>query len=379
MKRLAQIALALAAVFAALYIALAPQGGSQPVTLGCVASLTGRLAALSASGRDGAVLAVERINAKGGVAGRQLQLSVEDDAFDPAKAALAVAELSRRGASAVAGPFASAMAAGVIAEADRTGMLVVSPTVAADSFTGASPLFMRVIPAVGDFSSALGRHGATTRGLASLSVLVDIANAAYTTEFYRGLRQGFLKAGGREVRAVEFDSRQDPSFLDLAASALEGHPDALAVIASPLDTAVMAQRARQLDQAVPLFCSPWGISEDLVQSGGRAVEGIESVGPFNPVSAAPAYKDFEDAFVKRFGRQPDMAAAFYYESVTILAAALAKDPKATGERLRKLVMEGNPHPGLQGGIVFDAKGDVKRPLYLLAVQNGRLMSGGALP
>jgi branched-chain amino acid transport system substrate-binding protein len=379
MKRLAWAALSLAAVFAALLIALAPRDGAEPVTLGCVASLTGRLAALSASGRDGALLAVERINAKGGVAGRQLQLAVEDDAFDPAKAAEGVARLSQRGASAVAGPFASAMGAAVITEADRAGMLVISPTVSADSFSGASPFFMRIIPAVADFSGALGRHAAATRGLVTLCALVDTANAAYTTEFYRGLRQGFLQAGGKEIRAVEFDSRQGPAFQELAARALEGHPDGLAAIASPLDTAVMAQRVRQLDQAVPLFCSPWGISEDLVQSGGRAVEGMESVGPFDPVSVAQAYKDFEAAFDGRFGRQPDMAAAFYYEAVAILAASLARDPKAKGERLRGLVMAGNPHPGLQGSITFDARGDVKRPLYLLAVHNGRLTAAGAIP
>lgn len=365
------------AVIAALALALAGHllmrlPARDPMILGYVSSLSGRFSALSGAGRDGAVLAVEHVNIRGGVDGRPLRLDMEDDAFDPDVARNAVNHLKTLGAVAIVGPFASAVARSVVNAAQEAGVLVVSPTVSSDDFNAQDDLFLRVIPAADSFATALGSYCGAARALKTISLLADKANAVYSAGVIRSFRRGFLESGGRELLVIEYDSRESPSFQDLAAKALASRPDGVMLVSSPLDTALMCQRLRILEPALPVFSSAWGMSSELVQSGGRAVEGILSVVPFNPESRDPAYLDFVAAYKERFGKSPDFASMFNYEAVMLLVSALRTDPRARGEALKRIILDRKTYRGLQGEYSLDGFGDVSRPLYLLTVADGRL-------
>jgi len=365
------------AVIAALALALAGHllmrlPARDPMILGYVSSLSGRFSALSGAGRDGAVLAVEHVNIRGGVDGRPLKLDMEDDAFDPDVARNAVIHLKTLGAVAIVGPFASAVARSMVNAAQETGMLVVSPTVSSDDFNGQDDLFLRVIPAADSFATSLGSYCGAARALKTISLLADTANASYVAGVIRSFRRGFLESGGRELLVIEYDSRESPSFQDLAAKALASRPDGLMLVSSPLDTALMCQRLRILEPGLPVFSSAWGMSSELVQSGGRAVESILSVVPFNPDSRDPAYLNFVAAFKERFGKSPDFASMFNYEAVMLLASALETAPQARGEALKHIILDRKTYRGLQGEYSLDGFGDVSRPLYLLTVADGRL-------
>lgn len=252
-------------------------------------------------------------------------------------------------------------------------MLVVSPTVSSDEFTGKDDLFLRLIPTTADYSAALGRHIARERGVKKLAVLVDTANAAYTASAARFTREGFLGAGGTDFAVIEYDSRKSPSIQALAAQAVGARPDGILMISGPLDTAIMCQHLRLAAPDMPLFSSTWGMSSELIENGGRAVEGLESVVPFDPESTAPAYQEFVKEFASRYGRQPDFASMYNYETVMLLARALDQVPGAKGEELKMIILSHNPHQGLQSPYTLDRFGDVSRPLYLLTVTDGRLM------
>lgn len=371
MKRLVlAVIAALALALAGLLLMRLP--ASDPILLGYISSLSGRFSALSGSGRDGAVLAVEHVNAQGGVNGRPLRLAIEDDTFDQNVARNAVINLKTLGAVAIVGPFASAVTRSTVDAAQELGVLVVSPTVSSDDFNGQDDLFLRVIPAADSFATALGSYCGGARALKTIALLADTANASYSAGVIRSFRRGFLESGGRELLVFEYDSRQSPSFQELAAKALASRPDGVMLVSSPLDTALMCQRLRILDPAVPVFSSAWGMSGEMVQSGGRAVEGILSVVPFNPESRDPAYLDFVAAYKERFGKSPDFASMFNYEAVMLLVSVLKTDPQARGEALKRIILERKTYRGLQGEYTLDGFGDVSRPLYLLTVAGGRL-------
>lgn len=318
------------------------------------------------------MLAAEHVNARGGVAGRPLHLEIMDDAFDQDMARDAVMQLNARGAVAIVGPFASAMTRSLVDKAQELGMLVVSPTVSSDDFNAQDDLFLRVIPAADSFATALGRYCGATRDLKTVSLLADKANASYSAGIIRSFSRGFLASGGRDVAVIEYDSRQSPSFQELAAKALASRPDGVMLVSSPLDTALMCQRLRIIEPGIPVFSSAWGMSGEMVQSGGRAVEGIVSVVPFNPDSKDPAYLDFVAAFTERFGKSPDFSSMFNYEAVMLLVSALEADAGARGEALKRIILDRRTYRGLQGEYTLDGFGDVSRPLYLLTVADGRL-------
>lgn len=346
----------------------------EPVPLGYVSCLSGKFSALSGSGRDGAILAVEHVNARGGVAGRPLELVIVDDGFDPDTARRAVKQLHSRGARAILGPFASAMAQPMLDAATEAAALLVSPTVTTDALTGRDDLFIRLMPPTADCSYALGRHMAEARGLRTVAALADVANVSYTQSVVQNIRQGFLDGGGERFEVVEYDSRTQQTCEKLIRSVLEIGAQGVALAASPLDSALAAQRLRMAKSEVPLFVATWSVSREFIENGGRAVEGVEAVAPFDPDCASPAYLAFAQEFARRYGRQPDYSSVFNYEAVMLLADALAKNPEARGEHLKRIVLDFGPRLGLQDGYVLDSAGDPIRPRHLLSVRDGRFVT-----
>jgi len=272
----------------------------------------------------------------------------------------------------VVGPFASAMADPMVETAERLGVLLVSPTVSSDVFSGKDDLFLRLIPTTAAYSRALGEHVSRKRGIKRLAIITDKANAAYTDSALEYFKAGFALGGGGRVEVFEYDSRESPSFITLAKWALKTSPDAVLMICSSLDTAILCQRLRLADKDIPLFSSTWGMSFELIQSGGRAVEGVESVVPYNPGSTKPAYLDFARRFRDRYGREPDYASMYNYEAVMLLAKALATKPDAKGKALRDIVLSLGRQEGLQVPYILDHDGDVSRPMFLLTVTGGRM-------
>lgn len=105
-------------------------GGSQePFKIGLITSLTGPVAAPGKEMRDGVVLEVERINAAGGINGRQIQLITEDDGSDATKASTAATKLMRQDqVLAIVGPLAEFLSQSVGPLADREGVSVLATT-----------------------------------------------------------------------------------------------------------------------------------------------------------------------------------------------------------------------------------------------------------
>ena len=109
---------------------------NEPVKIGFVAGLSGRNGDLGTAGRDGALLAVDAINAAGGVNGRKIELVIKDDKSDPEQGKLVVGELVKVGVSAIVGPMTSSLAEAMVPLVDRAKIATVSPTVSSVSFNG---------------------------------------------------------------------------------------------------------------------------------------------------------------------------------------------------------------------------------------------------
>jgi branched-chain amino acid transport system substrate-binding protein len=82
----------------------------KPATLAFVGETTGRASDLGTSGRNGAILAVETINAAGGIKGKPVTLLIRDDQQNPATAGPIMSELANSGVDAIIGPMTSSMA-----------------------------------------------------------------------------------------------------------------------------------------------------------------------------------------------------------------------------------------------------------------------------
>jgi branched-chain amino acid transport system substrate-binding protein len=349
----------------------------EPVRVGFAGELTGRNSDLGVQGRNGAQLAVEDINAAGGVAGRSIELVVRDDLGTPEGAQAADRELIDAGVVAIIGHMTSGQSVAALPVIEAAGMVLLSPTTSTPELSGLEDHFFRVNPDNSLEARTLARQVYRERGLDSLSVIYDADNAAYTHTFWAAFAKTYRALGGQVTGEVSFSSSEEPDFASLVGEFQRTGPDGLLIIASPLDTALIAQQTQLGGWQTPLFASGWAQTEALIQNGGQAVEEIEIVMNYDSNSQSPVFLGFQARYQERFSRAPTFAAAQAYEAMLVLAAALEKTG-GQAERLPQALLETQNLEGLTGTISLNEYGDVVRTQFLITVQNGQFVTLTAL-
>jgi len=345
-------------------------GQKEPILIGFSAGLTGRNAALGVDGRDGALLAVETLNKAGGVTGRTLELVVRDDLSTDEGALAADLELKEAGVVAIVGHMTSETMMAAWSQMKDANILYLSPTVSTPQLQGIEDNFYRLIVVNSYPASQLALHAADSMRLKSVVVFYDADNFAFTNTFVEGFSDQFQKAGGKIEARYKFRSSDEPDFRPMLEDAKGYHPDGILIVASAVDTALIAQQANLVGFDVQLLTSNWAFTEDLLQSGGRVIEGIMSIVSNDVNNQSQEYLNFASRFQERFNREPTFAAGYGYEAIEVLATALEKtdgNPDGLGEAL----LEIRNFSGVHGQIQFDEYGDVERTLYMIAVKNGK--------
>lgn len=345
----------------------------RPIRIGFAGELTGRRAELGVDGRDGARLAVETINDAGGVAGRPIELVVRDDLGTPEGAREAARQLIDEGVVAIVGHMTSAQTVAAVPVTEAAGMLLLSPTASTPDLSAKDDLFFRINPTNSLGAHLLARHVFQEREISRVAVIFDTDNGIYTRFYRDAFVEGIEGAGGLLVAEASFSSADEPDFAPLLAQLREAEPEGLLIIASPFDTALIAQRARIEGWSVPLFASGWSTTETLLRNGGTAVEGIEIVMNYDDNSQTPAFLDFVARYHERFGRLPTFAAAQAYEAIGVLAAGLERTG-GSPEGLPQALMSIGTFEGLSGTIHMDRYGDVVRTLFLITVRDGAFVT-----
>jgi len=358
-----------AGVFALTFFACWPK---QPIRVGFVSQLTGAQSEMGVQQRNGVLLAVERINAAGGISGRRLELLVRDDLGTAEGARAADLELIEAGVVAIIGHATSGQTVAGVQVTNGAGVIMLSPTTSTEELSRREDLFFRITPTVPDRAVLLADHIYRRRGLSRIAVLSDAGNASFTQSCWTAFSSHYRSLGGSVAGEAAFSAKERPDLVPILAALRATGADGLLILASGTDTAHIAQRVRLLGWQVPLFASGWAQTEELITQGGQAVEGLEIEEPFPISSPSPALQDFKERYQARFGRVACFSAAFGYESVYVLAEAL----RATGGRaagLPKALLDIRDFPGLVDPVSFDPYGDVVRPSYLGVIRGGQFV------
>ena len=109
------------------------------------------------------------------------------------------------------------------------------------------------------------------------------------------------------------------------------------------------------------------MTEELIDNGGEAAEGMIFATPFSLQSENPEYVSFREDFISRFGREPDFAAINAYESLWTIVQALEGD--SDGD-IKRCLLRSEPYRGLQGSFRLDRFGDPERDFVILRIRNG---------
>lgn len=344
--------------------------GPQPIKIGFTGQFTGKFSDLGVQGRNGAQLALEHINASGGIHGRPLLMFAVDDGNTPEGARSALDRLHDEGVFLVIGNMTSSQTLAALPHAEELGMIMISPTTSSPLLEDRVDAHYRVISSSDTWSTALGRYAAEA-GNATVAGIYDRDNEAYAKTFLDSFLASFAAAGGRSLGEVSFRSSEVPDWSAYMELIDKTRPDALVVSASARDTAHLADALRRRGITLPIFSSPWAFTKDLIRFAGPAAEGIVSALSFSPDSTSPEFASFKRQYEERFGRKPGFAAAFSYEAMLTAAVALRKtNGSALG--LTEVLGSLGPIQGVNGVFDLDAEGDTTRPSYILIIEGGAI-------
>lgn len=340
----------------------------EPIRIGFIGGLSGRVADLGTGGLQGARLAVELRNKAGGIKGRPIELLEVDDQQDPDIAVKAFASLIDRKALAVVGPMTSAVAMAIVPRANQTQTVLMSPTVTTGDLFGLDDYFFRVIPATKDFVRTNADYTYHVLGLRRLQIVFDLGNRSYSESWLNEFSRFFAANGGTLLPPIPFTSSDQTAFPELARAALRGKPQGILLIANSVDAAALTLAIRSLDTRVALGTSEWAATERLAELGGKWVEGMTVAQFFERDSQSPAYLRFRTEYQNRFTRAPGFAETFSFDATNVVLEAI--EHQAPQQTLKASLLARPHFAGVQRPINFDKNGDTLGQTFMVSIQRG---------
>lgn len=349
----------------------------EDIIIGVSAQLTGSQAELGVQQRNGVQLAVEKINESGGISGRKISLMIQDDLGTPEGAQLVDSELIRDGAVAIIGHSTTAQTLEGLKVTDPANIIMVGATVSTPELSGLDDNFFRVSSSFRDSAQIFARHIYNDKKIRSIAIIYDRDNMAYSSAYVNTFADEFQIVGGKITDKVNFSSNENSDFFYTLNNLDKEKPEGLLIVASDIDTALIAQKAKIKDKQVSIFASAWAQTEALISNGGQAVEGIELEQAYNLDEQSSNCIDFKSHYKARFGSEPSFGAAYSYEATLVLAEALRKT-HGSREGLKEALLEVKNFSVITDNLSFDKFGDIERPWYLTTIHNGKFIMIGKL-
>ncbi len=342
---------------------------SPTIKIGEFASLTGSEATFGQSSHQGTQLAVDAINAAGGVLGKPLELITEDDLSQAGQPAVAVRKLiASDSVVAVLGEVASSRSLEAAPICQEYKVPMISPASTNPRVTQVGDYIFRVCFIDPFQGTVMADFALNTLHLKSVAVLSDV-RSDYSLGLARFFKERFVSAGGRIV-ADENYSGGDKDFSAQLTSIKAANPDGVFVPGYYTEVGLIALQSRQLGLSVPMFGGDGWESSSLVPIGGQALEGDYFSTHFSPDDSSPMVQSFVKAYTQRYGQIPDAMAALGYDSAFLLADAIKRAGGAEGSKLRDALAATTNFPGVTGSITMDSHRDASKPAVILTISGG---------
>lgn len=344
--------------------------GSKEVIIGFSAQLTGSQAELGIQERNGVQLAIEEVNESGGICGRKVSLIVNDDCGMPEIAKKGDEELINKGAIAIIGHATTVQTLEGLKITNPNKVVMISATASAPELSGIDDYFFRIHPSFKNGAENFAKHIYDYNKIKNIAIIYDADNSSYAKTYAQIFGDKFKGMGGNITNEIMFSSEVQPDFIPLLSILEKSMPEGLLIVASDIDTAIIAQRAKLINKNIQLYAAAWAQTETLISNGGQAVEGMEIEQAYDITNKSQKFIGFKSKYKARFGNEASFGSAYSYEATMVLAEALKK-ARCDKNRLKGALLEINDFNGLIDKISIDKFGDVERPYYISKIGNGK--------
>lgn len=367
--------------FAAAGVALAmSQASAQEIVIPNIIELSGGGATVGAMWKNGSSMAVDEINAAGGILGRKIRLEFVDTASDPGKARAAMQRALDDKPVAIFGPiYSGSVSATLKLTADAEVPQIMGGEAANLTAQGSKYIFRT---SFGQNVSMPKIANYLRDGVKAKSVSVVYVN----NDFGKGGRDSIMKELAARNIKVTADISTEAGQADFAADVvkLKGAPaDAVFVYLNEEESARFLREARKQGLSTPMIGETTLLGQKVIELAGEAANGVRGHVGLTVDAPIPAIQSFGTKYEAKFKSKPDHNGVKGYIAPYMVKAAAEKagklDGKAIAAALHGMTITPDKVPGILIEATWDETGEIDRISFLGEVKAGKQVITETLP
>lgn len=362
--------IAVAVVVAA--IILIPKGpSSKTITLGATFPLTGEVASYGQKAKNGITLAVDEMNAKGGVLGRQVKVDFQDDRNDKKEAVSIVTKFATVDkVPVVFGSAGSGVTLAVAPITNRNKVVLISPISSSTELsTKGGPFFFRTVPADDQQAEILSKWVLDS---GAKRIAIVYTNNAWGQPLTDGFSERYTSQGGKILLSQGVNEGSSDFRTIIAKLKQLPNLDAIVSPTYPKEGGVFVRQLKELGLQAKLFGGDnWG-SPEFRTIAGSAAEGVLYTAPSE--STSPEYKDFAKRYKTKFSQDPDIFSAYSYDAAMAVFRAIDSAKSIEAHAIREALSKVS-FTGVSGNIAFRKNGDLDSEAFgRMTIRGGKQVS-----
>ena len=319
------------------------------IPIGLISEITGPNAEAGSYTINGAKLAVEEINKKGGILGKQVELVIEDNQSTNPGTVLAFSKLGgRKEIPAIIGPIGGTDPS--LTHVNNPWVFRCRPN---DTFSS------RVIADFGVNKLKLRKwaivHSTDAFGSGGQKALTDA-----------------LKGFGVEPVLVQGYTNNSQDFTPVVLAIKKSGADVIgSYMTNSQDLGIFAKQLRQLGVTATWVGSPSIVTDTAMKLAGESLHGTYAIADFNPDANGEA-KAFAVMYRGKYNLEPDVYSSWAFDALNVIAASINTAKSTKPEDIRKAIMGLKNWKGVEGAYNFDENGDGLRGYNVVKNEGGRI-------
>ncbi|MBX7172027.1 MAG: ABC transporter substrate-binding protein [Pyrinomonadaceae bacterium] len=334
------------------------------IKIGLFADLTGQTSAFGQSSKNGAQLAVDEINATGGVVGKKLEIVIEDDQGRPEQAKTVVSKLINQDkVQVILGEAAStnSLAAAPVAQEAKIPMVTHAST--NEQVTQVGNYIFRICFIDSFQGSVMAKFAANNLKAKTAAIIGDV-NSTYSKGLTEVFEKEFTNLGGKIVSKQSY-TQNDPDFKGQLTTVRALNPDVIYIPGYYGQVGIIAKQARELGMTMPLLGGDGWDAPEIWKLGGEGLKNTFISNHYAADNPAPEVQNFVKSYKEKYGVQPDSMAVLAYDAVKLLADAVKRAGGANSEKLRDAIAQTKDFAAVTGKISINEKRDAVKLAVVL--------------
>ncbi|MGE3803018.1 MAG: ABC transporter substrate-binding protein [Candidatus Kapaibacterium sp.] len=350
---------------------------SDVIKIGHFASMQGDIATFGQQTNNGMLLAVEEINAAGGVLGKKIELKTEDTRSTTQDAGLAAEKLiSQDKVTVLLGEVASSLSlvAAPIAEREKVPMVTpasTNPEVTVDKNGNVRKYVFRVCFIDPFQGKVMAKFAKENLNATRVAILKDNAND-YSVGLAKNFQETFVGMGGEIIAEQAYEAKQ-VDFKSQLTAIKAMNPDVIYVPGYYTEVSLIAEQARDLGITVPLLGGDGWDSPELTKGKFKeALEGCYFSNHYSVEDTTALVKTFTEKYAKMFnGEAPGAMSALGYDAMYIVADAIKRAGTTEAEAVTKALGETRDFKGITGNITINSQHNAEKSAVVLKIKDGK--------